>query len=109
MEYAGIGARREGKFLRLMRPIHPFPARMAPDTVAHWLKALPAGARVLDPMCGSGVVVRQSALLGHQAKGFDIDPLAVLMSKVWTRKGKHDALHDVASCLIAKAQRQRRV
>lgn len=76
---------------------------MAPDTVAHWLKALPAGARVLDPMCGSGVVVRQSAMLGHHAKGFDIDPLAVLMSKVWTRKGKHDALRDVGSNLIARA------
>jgi SAM-dependent methyltransferase len=78
---------------------------MAPDTVARWLKALRAGARVLDPMCGSGVVVRQSALLGHHAKGFDIDPLAVLMSKVWTRKGKHTALRDAASGVIARAER----
>lgn len=78
---------------------------MAPDTVVHWLKALPPGSRVLDPMCGSGVVIRQSALLGLQAKGFDVDPLAVLMSKVWTRKGKHTALCDVASGLIAKSQR----
>jgi hypothetical protein len=76
---------------------------MAPDTVANWLRALPARARVLDPMCGSGVVVRQSALLGHRAKGFDIDPLAVLMSKVWTRKGKHDAVRDVASRLLSRA------
>ena len=82
---------------------------MAPDTVAHWLKALPAGARVLDPMCGSGVVVRQSALLGHHAKGFDIDPLAVLMSKVWTRKGKHTALCDVAASLITRAKRLGRI
>ncbi len=88
-----------------MRSIHPFPARMAPDTVAHWLKALPLGARVLDPMCGSGVVIRQSALLGHNARGFDIDPLAVLMSKVWTRKGKHAALCDIAASLIARAKR----
>ncbi len=87
-----------------MRSIHPFPARMAPDTVAEWLKRLPLGARVLDPMCGSGVVVRQSALLGHRAKGFDIDPLAVLMSKVWTRKGKHDALQSAASDLIVRAE-----
>ncbi len=91
-----------------MRTIHPFPARMAPDTVAHWLKDLPAGARVLDPMCGSGVVVRQSALLGHRARGFDIDPLAVLMSKVWTRKGRHDVLFDVSSKLLATAQHPRR-
>lgn len=91
-----------------MRPIHPFPARMAPDTVARWLKDLPMGARVLDPMCGSGVVVRQAASLGYHAKGFDIDPLAVLMSKVWTRKGKHTLLCAVASNLIARAERRRR-
>lgn len=81
---------------------------MAPDTVAHWLTNLPEGSRVLDPMCGSGVVVRQSALLGHRAMGFDIDPLAVLMSKVWTRKGSHEALFDVSSRLLASAQRKRR-
>jgi len=88
-----------------MRPVHPFPARMAPDTVAHWLKALPVGARVLDPMCGSGVVVRQSVLLGHRAKGFDIDPLAVLMSKVWTRKGNHAALYGAADKVIGRVER----
>jgi len=87
-----------------MRPIHPFPARMAPDTVADWLKGLSDGAHVLDPMCGSGVVVRQSALLGHHAIGFDIDPLAVLMSKVWTRRGKHNALHGAVSQLIRRTE-----
>ena len=35
-------------------------------------------------MCGSGVVVRLALLSGRRALGFDIDPLAVLMSKVWT-------------------------
>lgn len=78
---------------------------MAPDTVARWLKALPSGSQILDPMCGSGVVVRQSALLGHRAKGFDVDPLAVLMSRVWTRKGKHSVLCEIASDLITKAKR----
>ena len=38
-------------------------------------------------------------------KGFDIDPLAVLMSKVWTRRGKHDAVYGVASDLTAQAKR----
>lgn len=56
-------------------------------------------------MCGSGVVVRQSALLGHKARGFDVDPLAVLMSRVWTRKGKHTELFEIALDLIAKAKR----
>ncbi len=91
-----------------MRSIHPFPARMAPDTVSHWLDDLPVGSRVLDPMCGSGVVIRQSALLGHRAMGFDIDPLAVLMSKVWTRKGSHQELLGASLQLLKGAQRKSR-
>lgn len=69
-----------------MKTIHPFPARMAPDTISRWIEALPSNSTVLDPMCGSGVVVRQSLLAGHNAIGVDIDPLAVLMSSVWTKR-----------------------
>jgi len=81
---------------------------MAPDTVSEWLDNLPRGARVLDPMCGSGVVVRQSAIRGHAVCGFDIDPLAVLMSKVWTRKGSHSELADAARRLVMLAGSLRR-
>ncbi|MBL1255427.1 hypothetical protein [Methylocystis sp. Sn-Cys] len=88
-----------------MRSIHPFPARMAPDTVADYLKKLPHGSRIMDPMCGSGVVLRQSALLGHSVKGFDIDPLAVLMSRVWTRKGRHASVCDIARKLVIRAEK----
>src|SRR3546814_15110620 len=35
-------------------------------------------------MAGSGTVLRQALALGHRAIGFDMDPLAVLMSRVWT-------------------------
>ncbi len=35
-------------------------------------------------MTGSGTVLRQATDLGHQAIGFDMDPLAVLMTRVWT-------------------------
>lgn len=71
-----------------MRPtlpsVHPFPARMAPELALNTLKRLPAKSVVLDPMAGSGTVVRQATNLGHHAIGYDMDPLAVLMSRVWT-------------------------
>ncbi len=35
-------------------------------------------------MCGSGTVLRAAAEAGYTAIGFDLDPLAVLMSRVWT-------------------------
>ncbi len=64
-------------------PIHPFPARMAPEIALRAVSELPAGSLVLDPMAGSGTVLRTAADQGHSAIGFDLDPLAVLMAKVW--------------------------
>lgn len=69
-----------------LTPIHPFPARMAPEIVLESLEALPQGSIVLDPMSGSGTVLRASVEAGLDAIGFDADPLAVLMARVWTRK-----------------------
>ncbi|TPD95129.1 hypothetical protein FJP65_12700 [Stenotrophomonas maltophilia] len=66
------------------RTVHPFPARMAPELALNSLASLPANSVVLDPMAGSGTVLRQALSLGHNAIGFDMDPLAVLMSRVWT-------------------------
>jgi len=67
-----------------IRTVHPFPARMAPEIALRSLEGLPRNSLVLDPMVGSGTVVRQALVLGHRAIGFDMDPLAVLMSRVWT-------------------------
>lgn len=64
--------------------IHPFPARMAPELALEALTAVAKGGVVVDPMMGSGTVVRQASDLGLSAIGFDVDPLAVLMSQVWT-------------------------
>lgn len=68
----------------MIKPIHPFPARMAPELAISSLQELGRQSVVLDPMSGSGTVVRHAADLGHRAIGVDMDPLAVLMTKVWT-------------------------
>jgi hypothetical protein len=67
-----------------MQPIHPFPARMAPELSRELIGKLPAGSRVVDPMCGSGTVVRQAVEAGLSCVGRDLDPLAVLMTRAWT-------------------------
>ncbi len=64
--------------------IHPFPARMAPELALQALALVPDNGVVVDPMMGSGTVIRQASDLGLTAVGFDVDPLAVLMSRVWT-------------------------
>lgn len=65
-------------------PVHPFPARMAPGIALEIISNARRPLRVLDPMMGSGTVVAVARAKGHRAVGFDIDPLAVLISKVWT-------------------------
>lgn len=65
--------------------LHPYPAKFIP----HIPRALLAryarrGLPVLDPMCGSGTTLVEAAASGFQALGVDINPVAVLVSKVKT-------------------------
>jgi hypothetical protein len=64
--------------------IHPFPARMASEVAFSAIASLPKACVILDPMSGSGTVLRVSVQTGHGCLGFDLDPLAVLMGRVWT-------------------------
>jgi hypothetical protein len=57
---------------------------MAPEIVRGSLGAIDERAKVIDPMCGSGTVLRVAVEHGLDCLGVDIDPLAVLMSRVWT-------------------------
>lgn len=88
------------------RALHPFPARMAPEIALETLSSVPRGSTVLDPMCGSGTVLREALACGHRAVGFDLDPLAVLISRVATCQldadqllGKGDAIAEQAASL----------
>ncbi|WP_276348831.1 hypothetical protein [Daejeonella sp. JGW-45] len=67
-----------------LKPIHPFAARMAPEIAFEALEGLPKESIILDPMTGSGTVLRTISELGYNGIGFDIDPLSVLMAKAWT-------------------------
>ena len=67
------------------KPVHPFPARMASEIASEAMSELKPNSTVVDPMCGSGMVLRQAVQQDHKAIGVDVDPLAILMSRVWTR------------------------
>jgi hypothetical protein len=70
----------------LGRPtVHPFPARMAASVALDAITKLARRAVVLDPMAGSGTALAIGRANGHRCIGFDVDPLAVLISRVWTR------------------------
>jgi DNA modification methylase len=88
-----------------MKNIHPFPARMAPELALTKLENLPANSIVLDPMAGSGTVLRQAVLNGHDALGFDIDPLARLMAQVWTTAVSAPAVLKLTEDVMKRAWR----
>ena len=85
------------------RSVHPFPAKMAPEIALEAMRELKPKSVVIDPMCGSGVVLREAVEQGHEAIGFDVDPLAVLMSRVWTRSMDTSALYKRSKSIIEKA------
>ena len=88
-----------------LTPIHPFPARMAPHIAQDSLDEVSRGGRVLDPMCGSGTVLRAAVEAGLDCTGVDIDPLAVLMSRVWASPPTTSNLVHEAERLVQRAKR----
>lgn len=74
---------------------------MAPELALEKLTELPTTSTVLDPMAGSGTVLRQATCLGHRAIGFDTDPLAVLMTRVWTTAVDDALVADIERRVLA--------
>lgn len=62
---------------------HSFPAKFPPQLPRKFIQGLTQpGDTVLDPMVGSGTTIVEAHLTGRRGMGFDIDPLAIMISKV---------------------------
>ena len=62
---------------------HSFPAKFPPQLPRKFITELTnPGDSVLDPMMGSGTTVLEAFLSNRRGVGFDIDPLALLISGV---------------------------
>lgn len=94
--------------LRSPNPVffHPFPARM-PLSVAEFLinrLSLP-GSVVLDPMVGSATTIIAAKKLGRIGVGFDLDPLAVMLSRAITMETDFEALETMGQQIWEGASR----
>ena len=58
---------------------------------------------MLDPMMGSGTVLAMARAKRHRAVGFDVDPLAVLISKVWTTATQPEEVREQALGVFSRA------
>jgi len=67
--------------------IHPYPAKFIPQIPRRLIDALHPkdGSATFDPFCGSGTTLLESVMQGIPAIGVDINPLAVLLSRVKSR------------------------
>jgi hypothetical protein len=75
---------------------------MAPELALMRTQQLRPRSTVLDPMVGSGTALRCAADSGHKGVGFDTDPLAVLMTRVWTTPVQADEVRErSADALLA--------
>jgi DNA modification methylase len=62
---------------------HAFPAKFPPQLPRKFIQGLTLpGEWVLDPMAGSGTTILEAVILGRNAIGVDIDPLALNLCKV---------------------------
>ena len=86
------------------QPVHPFPARMAPGLALDVIGESPKPIRILDPMSGSGTVLAVAAAKGHHAIGVDLDPLAVIISRVWTTPVDVKTVRNTAASVLATAR-----
>lgn len=63
--------------------MHKYWARKPHNVISECIASLTAeGDVILDPFCGSGVAIREGALIGRNSYGFDLNPAAVLISSV---------------------------
>jgi SAM-dependent methyltransferase len=97
----------------LTHGFHSYAGRMHPTTargaIEHWSEP---SQRVLDPFCGSGTVLVESAALGRAALGIDASPLAVGIATVRTTplgvEGRRRLVEKAAEIAEASAERARK-
>lgn len=83
--------------------IHTYPAMMIPQIARRLIYLYGKNAEtLLDPFCGSGTSLVEASLIPHikEAYGFDLNPLAFLISKVKTTQIRMDALDKELSTII---------
>lgn len=89
-----------------LHSLHPYPAKFIPEIPRTIIQALAprVGTAVLDPFCGSGTSLVEAQRAGFQAVGVDLNPVAILLSRVKTEPFPTDigrSLSEVAERVLS--------
>ncbi len=85
--------------------LHKYWARKPHNVAAAFLHTLvPPGGSVLDPFCGSGVILAEARALGLQATGIDLNPVAALIAEVTANPPDPATFEAALSTFMAGAQ-----
>lgn len=83
----------------------PWKGQFTPQLVEYLLQTHSvSGGRVLDPFVGSGTVIYNCLLQGHPSVGVDVNPAAVILSKVYTLSSLSEADREAAIERVGSAQ-----
>ena len=87
--------------------LHKYWARKPHNIIAHFIERLvPEGGIIVDPFCGSGVVLHEAQKQNKRAIGFDINPTAVLISKVLINPPEISEFSAVVESLLSNCERE---
>ena len=85
--------------------LHAFPAKFPPQLPRFFINSLTLETeKVLDPMMGSGTTLVEAVTAEREATGFDIDPLAVLISTVKTTSLSSNSLVQIGHEIVSEAK-----
>jgi hypothetical protein len=101
-----------GETERATHLLHPYPAKLLRHIPALMLSApqvRSGGETVLDPFCGSGTVLVEAAIAQRPAIGIDINPLAVLVSRVKTTPLDAASVRKAIDAVTEAAKRKRQI
>lgn len=93
----------------MLHSSYSFALAFEPDLVSGLLSrfAVPPGAIVLDPFCGTGTTLLESKIQGCRSVGVDANPICVMVSRAktdWSIDG--DEVEELADRVVQRARRR---
>ena len=87
--------------------LHKYWARKPHNIIAEFLAELvPEDGVVIDPFCGSGVIVREAQKANKDVFGIDINPIAILNTKVLTNPPEVELFEKTVIEILCKAEKE---